>query len=114
MTDAEQALWTRIRFQQTGHRFRRQHPIGPYVADFACIDRRLVIEVDGGQYASRQRDKRRDDDLRLLGYDVLRFWNTEVLQNMDGVLQVILAKLSWQTRPHPNLPPQAGEGAEVP
>ncbi|HSR64828.1 MAG TPA: endonuclease domain-containing protein [Xanthomonadaceae bacterium] len=109
MTDAEQALWKRLRFQQAGHRFRRQHPIGPFVVDFACIARRLIVEVDGGQHLGSLTDERRDAFLRTEGYRVLRFWNTDVLQNIDGVLQVILDWLSL-TSPHPDLPPQAGEG----
>ena len=113
MTDAEQALWKRLRFQQTGHRFRRQHPVGPFVADFACLAERLIVEVDGGQHCDSPTDARRDAFLRDEGYRVLRFWNTDVLQNMDGVLQVILERLS-QACPHPDLPPHAGEGEEQP
>lgn len=112
MTDAEQALWKRLRLQQTGHRFRRQHPVGPFVADFACIAQRLIIEVDGGQHGSES-DIHRDACLHRMGFSVLRFWNTDVLLNIDGVLQVILQRLS-QAHPHPDLPPQAGEGDSCP
>ena len=109
MTDAEQALWKRIRKRQAGCRFRRQHPIGPFIADFACIEKRLVIELDGGQHQSSPTDPARDAWLRRHGYNVLRFWNTDVLQNMEGVLAVVLSHLA-RTSPHPGLPQQAGEG----
>ena len=109
MTDAEQALWKRLRRRQAGCRFRRQVPIGPFIADFACIERRLVIELDGGQHEASRMDPRRDAWLRRGGYRVLRFWNTDVLQNMEGVLAVVLSQLA-RACPHPGLPPQAGEG----
>ena len=112
MTDAEQRLWQQLRRKQmVGCRFRRQHPIGPYIADFACIGSRLVIEVDGGQHDGCQAAAHRDEYLRLRGFEVLRFWNNEVLENMEGVCEVILRHLSG-TCPHPGLPPQAGEGEE--
>jgi very-short-patch-repair endonuclease len=77
-----------------GFKFVRQKPIEPYVADFVCRDRRLVIEVDGGQHAESARDLRRDATLRADGYRVLRFWNTDVLSNLDGVLSNIVAALN--------------------
>ena len=109
MTDAERALWRRLRRRQAGCRFRRQVPIGPFIADFACIERRLVIELDGGQHQGSRTDAGRDAWLRRGGYRVLRFWNTDVLQNMEGVLAVVLSQLA-RACPHPGLPPQAGEG----
>ncbi len=74
-----------------GHKFRRQHPIGPYVADLACPGARLVIEIDGGQHAEEQRaaDERRTQDLMTRGWLVIRFWNHDVLANPDGVVQEI-------------------------
>ena len=86
MTDAERALWRHLRMRQiAGARFRRQHPIGPYVVDFVCLDPRVVIEVDGGQHAESRSDAARDAFLRTHGYRVLRFWNHEVLGNPEGV-----------------------------
>ncbi len=91
MTDAERKLWTRLRNRgAAGAKFRRQVPIGPFFADFACVERRLVVEVDGGQHAlAQQNDARRTKALADHGYTVLRFWNSEVLQNLDGVLAKI-------------------------
>jgi very-short-patch-repair endonuclease len=96
MTLAEQALWRAIRGKQLeGPRFRRQHPIGPYIADFACIDKSMVIELDGGQHQERaEYDARRTEVLQLHGWRVLRFWNNEVLSNLDGVLASIVDALT--------------------
>ena len=88
-TLAEQRLWLFLRNQGLGVKFRRQHPIGPYVADFVCLDRRLIIELDGGQHAESAHDRIRDRWLSQEGYRVLRFWNTDVLRNRAGVLEVI-------------------------
>lgn len=95
MTDAERVLWGRLRRRQMeGCRFRRQCPIGPYIADFVCLDRMLVIEVDGGQYAGEQeRDAERSHWLERNGFQVLRFWNHEVLVQTDAVLEAIRAQL---------------------
>jgi very-short-patch-repair endonuclease len=107
-TDAECLLWWALRDRQChGHRFRRQHPIGPYIADFVCIEAMLVIEVDGGQHADRDSDKVRDAYLRGHGWRVLRFWNHEVLGNRDGVLAVIVAELE---QPPPQPSPTCGGG----
>jgi len=90
-TEAERKLWSVLRHKQLeGHRFRRQHPIGPYVVDFICLEEKLVIEVDGGQHAQRQDgDSSRTEWLAERGYRVLRFWNNEVLSNIEGVFQSI-------------------------
>ncbi len=94
LTDAERKLWFELRDRRLGgFKFVRQEPIGVYVADFACRERRLVIEVDGGQHAESARDAARDRFLRGEGYRILRFWNTDVLQNREGVLAVILNEL---------------------
>ena len=92
MTDAERRLWQYLRLRQLeGHKFRRQVRIGPYIADFACLKSMLVIEVDGGQHAeARAYDERRDDFMRGQGYRILRFWNNDVLQHADAVLETIL------------------------
>ncbi len=95
MTDAERKLWTRLRNRGVaGAKFRRQVPVGPFIADFACVERRLIVEVDGGQHADASAaDHRRTRVLNHHGYIVLRFWNSEVLQNLDGVLATIEAAL---------------------
>lgn len=94
MTDAERLLWRHLRASQLGHRFRRQHPIGPYIVDFACLSAGLVIEVDGGQHFEPVSDARRDAFLRGEGFRLLRFWNNDVLQNPEGALGMILQQLS--------------------
>jgi very-short-patch-repair endonuclease len=95
MTDAERKLWTRLRDRGVaGAKFRRQVPIGPFFADFACFERRLIVEVDGGQHAKAgAADQHRTRVLNEHGFVVLRFWNSEVLQNLGGVLAKIEAAL---------------------
>ena len=112
MTDAELALWSRLRNRRLlDHKFRSQWTLGPFVADFCCLSARLVVEVDGGQH-SKRRDAGRTAWLEEQGFRVLRFWNNDVLTNMDGVLEVIAAALKEQEEqdPHPSPLPQAGEG----
>jgi very-short-patch-repair endonuclease len=100
MTDAERRLWYWLRARRfDGHKFKRQIPIGPYVVDFACLNRKLVVEVDGGQHAESWRDRTRDDYLEREGFRVLRFWNNDVLGNTQGVLEVIVSAL--EKRPSP-------------
>jgi len=107
MTDAERLLWSRLRRRQNhGRRFRRQHPIGPFIADFACTEAKLVIELDGGQHVERKdRDAARSRWLAQRGYRILRFWNNDVLTQIDAVLHVVVA--ATQTPP-PSLPRFAG------
>jgi very-short-patch-repair endonuclease len=93
MTDAERRLWRYLRCHFLGIHFRRQVPIGPYIVDFACLGRMLVIEIDGGQHLGSANDELRDRWLRERGYRVLRFWNHEALKNTEGVLAVIAAAL---------------------
>lgn len=94
MTEAERALWQRLRGEEFGVKFRRQHPFESYVLDFVCVERKLVIEVDGAQHAEQlDEDRHRTERLEAAGFRVLRFWNNEVLNEMDGVLAVILAAL---------------------
>jgi very-short-patch-repair endonuclease len=94
-TDAEARLWFHLRRRQLdGFGFRRQHPIGPYIVDFACLAEKLIVELDGGQHAEQvTADEQRTKWLEGRGYRVIRFWNNDVLQNTDGVLQNILATL---------------------
>jgi very-short-patch-repair endonuclease len=100
-TDAESRLWTQLRNRRLRNfRFARQYAIGPYFADFVCRDRWLVIELDGGQHSDSHRDEGRTKYLNSLGYSVLRFWNIDVLQGMDGVLTSILSVLDGQPLSH--------------
>jgi len=96
-TDAEATLWRHLRKLETeGTHFRRQVPIGPYVTDFACMAARIVIEVDGSQHGERENKARDDERSRWLeseGYRVVRFWNSDLVQNIDGVLDVVYAAL---------------------
>ena len=90
-TEAEKKLWLHLRNRQiSGVKFRRQAPIGPYIADFLAVDALLVIELDGGQHSNRLRyDEKRTTWLERRGYRVLRFWNNDVLANTEGVIEVI-------------------------
>jgi len=93
-TDAEALLWSKLRARQiSGLKFRRQHPIGNYFADFACIEIGLVIELDGGQHANAaatQHDEKRSSEMNVLGFQTLRFWNNDVLLQTEVVLEKIL------------------------
>ena len=90
-TDAERLLWQKLRFWQVnGCKFRRQQPLGNFIVDFVCLEKRLVIEVDGGQHAQNESDRRRDDWLRCEGYQVMRFWNDDVLKRTNLVLDAIV------------------------
>ena len=97
-TDAERAFWNHVRDRRLdGHRFRRQVPIGPYVADFVCPAAKLIVELDGGQHHERaDADERRTRWLEGEGYRVLRIWNNDVLANMPGVLHSLLTALKPQ------------------
>ena len=105
-TDAEGLLWHYLRNNQLdGHRFRREHPIGPYIVDFACLARKILIELDGSQHAERQDDdKKRDAFLRAQGYRVLRFWNNEVFENCFGVLERVYEAVTENPPPEPPAP----------
>jgi very-short-patch-repair endonuclease len=102
-TDAETKLWNRLRARAIGgHKFVRQEPIGPYIADFVCRERRLIVEIDGGQHATDPKDATRTKWLNDHNYCVLRFWNNDVLHNIDGVLEVIANTLAAEAPPHPD------------
>ena len=104
-TSAEDRLWRRLRrFPISGTHFRRQVPIGPYVADFACMAARLIIEVDGSQHGrdnARRRDDARTRWLEAEGYRVMRFWNNDLTANMDGVLEAIYAAIHGSSAAEP-------------
>ncbi|WPO44319.1 endonuclease domain-containing protein [Tardiphaga sp. 42S5] len=101
-TDAENALWYRLRARSLdGHKFVRQEPIGNYIVDLICRERCLIVEVDGGQHADNVRDVARDQWLVEHHYRVLRFWNHDVLDNIEGVVEVIATALA-EAPPHPD------------
>ena len=103
MTDAERKLWNTLRNKQVnGYKFRRQHPFGKYILDFVCLDAGLVIEVDGGQHQdSVGYDKERTLWLEQHDFKILRFWNNEILNYFDEVLDVIWGELRYNNRPPP-------------
>jgi very-short-patch-repair endonuclease len=93
-TDTETVLWNRIRNRQIdGHKFVRQEPLSGYVCDFVCRERLLIVEVDGGQHSESATDAIRDRRLTEQGYRVRRFWNNDVLGNLEGVLTTIQTEL---------------------
>jgi len=95
MTDAERRLWACLRGRRlVGCKFRRQHPLGRYILEFARIEHRLAIEADGGQHCENPADERRTAWLERQGWRVLRFWNNEILNNSEGVQEMILEALS--------------------
>ena len=109
-TDVEQLLWSRLRAGRfEGIKFRRQHPIGQYIADFVCLERKLIIELDGGQHALSDeilKDRQRDAWLEKEGYSVVRFWDNEVLTNTSGILEAIRER--FHGTPSPQSPPLKG------
>lgn len=97
-TDAEDAFWQAVRNRQIeGFKFRFQHSLLPYVADFACLEARLIVEIDGGQH-SGEADAERTRDLEARGFRVLRFWNNDVLTNLEGVIEVVRAALAERAK----------------
>jgi very-short-patch-repair endonuclease len=109
-TDAEKLLWSHLKARRLdGLKFRRQQPVGKYIVDFICFEKRIVIEVDGGQHSwEKSKDEVRDKWLRKEGYSVLRFWNNDVLKNIDGVIQIISENCSN----HPPLTPPIDGGGK--
>jgi very-short-patch-repair endonuclease len=106
MTDVERILWSNLRGRKFEHlKFRRQVPIGRYIADFVCFEHKLIVELDGSQHQESTHDSARDAWLKSQGFGVLRFWNIDILQGLDGALRAILDATT------PSLPsPLAGEG----
>jgi very-short-patch-repair endonuclease len=111
-TDAERKLWWHLRHRIPipGSHFRRQVRIDRYIVDFACHATRLVIEVDGSQHDRSANDEKRTKVLEATGYRVLRYWNNDVLSNIDSVLEDILRAIT--TTPHPQPLPTRGRGAD--
>ena len=110
MTDAEQLLWKHLRaHRMDDQKFRRQQAIGPYIVDFVHFGLRLIVEADGGQHADSPHDVARDAWLRSQGFTVLRFWNNNILQCTDAVLESIWAALRAPTTPSPPTPLPQGE-----
>jgi very-short-patch-repair endonuclease len=112
MTDAERLLWQQLRNRQMdGWKFRRQHPLGPFVVDFICLDKKIIVEVDGSQHAIHiKEDAERSRCLQEWGYRILRFWNNDVLKGIDSVLEVIYRELSEDPLTSPL--PRGGEESE--
>ncbi len=105
-TDCEEKLWYYLRNRRFENlKFRRQYPIKNYIVDFICTDKMLIIELDGGQHADSKKDIVRDKVLRSEGYAILRFWNSDVLENIIGVLEMIGAAIKnphlTNNNPHP-------------
>ena len=97
-TPAERKLWALIRNDQLGFNFRRQHAVGNYIPDFVCIEKKLIIELDGSQHLEQEEyDEERTKYLNSLGYKVIRFWNNKVTNNIDGVIFAILHAMEDET-----------------
>jgi very-short-patch-repair endonuclease len=118
-TDAETALWQLLRSRRlAGEKFRRQVPIGPWIADFVSFSRRLIVEADGSQHAESERDEARDRNLSERGFRILRFWNNDILMRPQSVLDAIIDFVERDPSPvcapcgaHPPSPTR-GEGRE--
>jgi adenine-specific DNA-methyltransferase len=111
-TETENRVWHLLRSRALlGDKFRRQQPIGPYIADFCCLARKLIIELDGGRHAAQEvHDRRRSEFLEREGFKVIRFWDHEVFANTDSVLETILTHLE---SPSPQPSPLKGEGVRT-
>ena len=105
-TEAEKFLWYMLRGKNLGVKFRRQAVIGRYVVDFVSLEKKLIIEVDGGQHARCPEDDVRDQWLKGQGFEVIRFWNHDVLRNREGVIEKIIERLK---SPSLTLPPRGRE-----
>lgn len=94
-TEVEKILWSHLRLNQLeGYKFRRQQPVGRFIVDFVCFEKKVVIELDGGQHMDEhEKDQKRDEWLKSQGFKVLRFWNNEVFDNIEGVKEMIRREL---------------------
>jgi len=93
-TDTEKYLWKYLKGNQLeGFKFCRQQPIGKYIVDFVNLERKIIIELDGGQHLNNEKDKVRDEWLKEQGYSVLRFWDNDIFNNVEGILEIIREKL---------------------
>lgn len=110
MTEPEQHLWYHLRAHRTLGKFKRQVAIGPYIADFASLSSKIIVELDGSQHLDSTKDAARDVWLKKQGYEVLRFWNHDALNRTQEVLEAIRIKLGERPSPPTPLPPLAGEG----
>ena len=112
LTDAEKLLWRRLRLKQIeGQKFRRQAPIGNYIVDFVCFEKRLIVELDGGQHAEQtEYDEARDRWLESQGFRVIRVWNDQVMRETEAVMEMIFNTVTTVTpvTPHLDPPPQGG------
>ena len=108
-TDAEKKLWQALRARQfLGLKFRRQSPVAGFVADFLCEERRVIVEADGGQHADNLADADRTEQLQAAGYHVIRYWNNDIMGNLEGVLEDLRGRLlaiADGGTPHPTLSP---------
>ena len=112
-TPQEILLWSKIRNNQTGYKWRRQVSIGPYIADFYCREKFLVIEVDGSQHVeNKEYDVERNDFFKSFGIRTLRFWNNEVNVSMEGVMIKIMSEIENTTSPQPS-PGRRGRNADI-
>jgi len=110
-TDAEQRVWSRLRSSQLGYKFRRQHELVGYIVDFVCVERGLIVELDGSQHLDQTNyDETRTAGLEALGFRVIRFWNNDVLLDTENVLAAIAAALADTPPPHPNPLPRQRRG----
>jgi BirA family biotin operon repressor/biotin-[acetyl-CoA-carboxylase] ligase len=113
MTDSERKLWYGLRAEQLGVKFRRQHPLGNYIADFACLDPKVIVELDGSQHAEQaEYDDRRDRFFREQGFQVLRFPTNAPFANFDGVREAILEQVRVLARVPPPQPSPKGGGSK--
>jgi len=115
-TDAEKKFWWMVRDRRLGgYKFKRQHPIGNYIADFVCLEAKLIVELDGGQHAEQQEyDAKRDAFFKFQGFRVMRLWNCNFLEHQDAVARKLLAELDGGEAPSPQpSPPLCGEEGEI-